>query len=97
MLAPLISLVFSLTFPTIILGQNVDPFSDPNVLKYRSRPDFYPSRLYTNTSGNDVASGYIFMAPYQASQNTAVIYDTNGEVVWYGFGSTGSGLSFESI
>lgn len=91
MLASLISLAFSLTLPSIILAQGVDPISDPNVVKYRSRPDFLPSRLYTNTSENEVTPGYIFMAPYQATQNTAVIYDTNGEVVWYGFGSTGSG------
>lgn len=31
------------------------------------------------------------MSPYQSYQNSAVMYDMNGEVVWFGFGSTGSG------
>lgn len=35
--------------------------------------------------------GYIFTAPYQCYQNTAIIYDMDGEVVWFGFGQTGAG------
>lgn len=70
---------------------NFDPTTDPNTLSYKSRPGLYPPRLYVNTSEPGISDGYIFMAPYQSYQNSAVIYDSNGEVVWFGFGETGSG------
>ncbi|MBA7495356.1 hypothetical protein ES702_05938 [subsurface metagenome] len=89
MLASFLSLAFSLTMLGLVQAQAqaVNPITDPNVQKYRSRPDLYPSTLYVNTTG-DVTPGYIFMSPYQTYQAGATIYDTDGEVVWFSFGDT---------
>lgn len=71
--------------------EDVGPTEDPNLWQFNSRPDLYPARLFVNTTEDGVTPGYIFMAPYQSFQNSATIYDSNGDVIWFGFGSTGSG------
>lgn len=81
-----------LIFAALTRCQNSeDPTSDENLLQFRSRPDLYPPRLFVNISENEVTPGYIFMAPYQSFQNSAAIYDSDGTLIWYGFGVTGSG------
>ncbi|KAL6249837.1 hypothetical protein RBB50_003693 [Rhinocladiella similis] len=68
-------------------AQNAD-----DTLSFYSRPDLTPPALHVAVSEEGVTPGYIFMSPYQAEQNSAVIYDTDGELVWSGYGLTGGGL-----
>lgn len=94
MLASLVSFALSLNLISLVQAQTVDPYSDPNIWKFRSRPDLYPTRIFVDTNEPGVTPGYIFTGIYQGYQNSAAIYDLNGEVVWFGFGSTGAGQSF---
>lgn len=89
------STILSLTFLSLVRGQNIDPTIDPATIpslwSFRSRPGLNPEKLTINMSMSGTESGYIFMAPYQAYQNSVTMYDMDGEVVWYGFGETGAG------
>ncbi|KAK5953115.1 hypothetical protein OHC33_005683 [Knufia fluminis] len=80
-----LSLTISVAAQTI----SEDPTTDENLLQFKSRPDIFPPRLFVNTTQDGVAPGYIFMAPYQAYQTSAAIYEQNGDLIWYGWGVTG--------
>ncbi|KAK5089183.1 hypothetical protein LTR05_003407 [Lithohypha guttulata] len=90
MLLSLFSTYVSLHFFSIGIAQE-DPTTDENLLQFKSRPDLYPPRLFVDTSQDGISPGYIFMSPYQSFQNSAAIYESDGTLIWYGFGVTGSG------
>ncbi|RMD42028.1 hypothetical protein DV735_g3074, partial [Chaetothyriales sp. CBS 134920] len=60
--------------------------------QYKSRPDIY-APAFNITIYNEAAltPGYIFIAPYQTFQGGPYIYDNHGNLVYSGFGETGSG------
>lgn len=90
------TVLLALAWLRLVHAQNA-PLEDPTfdstiaVYSYKSRPDLSPTVLTIDTSESGATRGQIMMAPYQAYQNSAVMYDMNGEVIWFGFGSTGSG------
>ncbi|KAK6365309.1 hypothetical protein LTS17_011281 [Exophiala oligosperma] len=76
---------------SLLLGV-VNAQRKPDTLSFYSRPDLTPPALHVTLSEPEsVTPGYIFMSPYQADQDSAVIYDTDGELVWSGYGLTGGG------
>ncbi|KAK5451456.1 hypothetical protein LTS15_008221 [Exophiala xenobiotica] len=56
-----------------------------------NRRNLTPPALHVSISEDGTVPGYIFMAPYQADQNSAVIYDMERHLVWSGYGVTGGG------
>ncbi len=72
--------------------------------KYKSRPDLSPPTLNITVSASPgVSEGYIFVAPYSATdpyghppqvqgplQTAPYIFTTAGDLVWSGFGYFGS-------
>lgn len=53
--------------------------------------------LFVNVSEESVEPGYIFMAPYRTAtnQDSAVIYDTEGNLVWTSFTQTAQNAVFD--
>lgn len=89
MLSYLLSLCIGLSLLKYACAQySGDPFTDENLQQFKSRPDLYPPKLFVNTSEDGITPGYIFMSPYQSYQNSATIYQSDGTLIWYGFGLT---------
>ncbi|ETN39604.1 uncharacterized protein HMPREF1541_05830 [Cyphellophora europaea CBS 101466] len=65
--------------------------------RIEQRPDLRPPILTVNVSEDSVEPGYIFMAPYRTdtSQNSAVIYDTEGNVIWTSFPQTAQNVVYD--
>jgi Arylsulfotransferase (ASST) len=67
------------------LGALVDPQRAPRIPTYRTRPDLQIPAPTVSTLKPGVASGLIFLAPYNAPNNAqagALIVDDTGEPIW---------------
>ncbi len=83
--------LLSLTILTCFILRLVNAQDDGDTLWFYSRPDLTPPALHVSISEDGTVPGYIFMAPYQTEQDSAVIYDTKGQLIWSGYGVTGGG------
>ncbi|RLL96777.1 hypothetical protein CFD26_104921 [Aspergillus turcosus] len=60
--------------------------------EFKSRPDLYPPVFTVEQSEpNKLSPGYIFLGPYEADNSGPYIYDTEGNLVWSGWGNSGPG------
>jgi hypothetical protein len=57
---------------------------------YLSRPDLRVPALNV-TIQDGYSEGYIFIAPFDNTQTAPYIFDKKGNLIWSGYGSTGSG------
>ncbi|EON61725.1 hypothetical protein W97_00941 [Coniosporium apollinis CBS 100218] len=87
------TIAFALAFLGAGLAQNTDNVTEP-LSTFKSRPDILAPALNVsiqNSSPEGFAPGYIFIAPFQATQTGPYIYDKFGNLIWSGYGTIGPG------
>ncbi|OJD31489.1 arylsulfotransferase protein [Diplodia corticola] len=86
----LAALAFSFFALTAAQDNTTEPLST-----FYSRPDLTPPALTCHIHEDGIAPGYIFIAPYGATQSGPYIYDKSCNLVWSGFGFAGPETSHD--
>ncbi|EKG11204.1 Arylsulfotransferase [Macrophomina phaseolina MS6] len=62
---------------------------------FYTRPDLTPPALNCSIQEDGLAPGYIFIAPYGATQSAPYIYDKSCNLIWSGYGFAGPETSHD--
>lgn len=77
-----------------VLASAQDNVTEP-LSTFYTRPDLTPPALNCSLQEDGLAPGYIFIAPYGATQSAPYIYDKSCNLVWSGYGFAGPETSHD--
>ncbi|KAI9741368.1 MAG: hypothetical protein M1834_003085 [Cirrosporium novae-zelandiae] len=85
--------IVATTLNLFVVNVCADNVTNP-VSIYYSRPDLFAAPILTVVQKEeDVSPGYYFVTPYQADNPGPYIYDSDGNLVWSGFGNSGPAVA----